>query len=188
MPEIRRGSFSLDLGFLRLAADVTEEDRQCAWEVYTEIVTRVAVMGKAQDPHASDFSGEVLAESLTSLYTFVGELRRIMRKFPVGRLAVGQNGHLGVLVNDAIVNVLRPFLEKWQAKYRHWWETMAKKSLPPINRQELYPWYNEFVQDWTHLRQLMRILVAVLVRHYKLVDVHAVPRLIGADALGAEGV
>jgi hypothetical protein len=46
MPEIKEGSFELNLGFVKLGAKLSEDDRQCAWELYTEIVTRVAVVGK----------------------------------------------------------------------------------------------------------------------------------------------
>lgn len=39
MPEIKKGGFSLDLGLLKVNADISEDDRQCAWELYTEITT-----------------------------------------------------------------------------------------------------------------------------------------------------
>jgi hypothetical protein len=39
MPEIKKGSFELDLGLVKLGAKLSEDDRQCAWELYTEIVT-----------------------------------------------------------------------------------------------------------------------------------------------------
>jgi len=29
MPEIKKGNFSLNLGFLQVNADISEEDRQC---------------------------------------------------------------------------------------------------------------------------------------------------------------
>ena len=31
MPEIKRGSFSLNLGLFQVQAEVSEDDRQCAW-------------------------------------------------------------------------------------------------------------------------------------------------------------
>jgi hypothetical protein len=39
MPEITEGSFELNLGLLKMGAKLSEIDRQCAWELYTEIVT-----------------------------------------------------------------------------------------------------------------------------------------------------
>ena len=32
-PEIKEGSFELDLGFVKLEAKLSEDDRQCAWEL-----------------------------------------------------------------------------------------------------------------------------------------------------------
>jgi hypothetical protein len=33
MPEIKEGSFELDLGLVKLGAKLSEDDRQCAWEL-----------------------------------------------------------------------------------------------------------------------------------------------------------
>ena len=71
MAVMKKGNFSIDIGFFKLGADFEESDRQCAWELYTELATRIAVTGKSKDPDCTDFSGEVYAESLTSLHTFL---------------------------------------------------------------------------------------------------------------------
>jgi len=173
MPEIKRGSFSINLGLFQLQADVSEEDRQCAWELYTEICTRRSLTGRAGDETCADFTGEVLAEGLDSVHTFFREARGIMRRFPVGRLP-GQSKHLGVLINALMVNVLRPFLEKWQADFRHWWQTEARTEASPFERQKLYPHYQEFVEDWRNVRLLMRDLLEKLREWYKLTDVTCV--------------
>lgn len=172
MPEIKKGGFSLNLGLLQVHAEVSEEDRQCGWELYTEICTRLSLTGKRNDPKCEDFSGEVLAESLDSVYTFFREARGIMRKFPVGQLKISKTRHLGILINDLMVNILRPFLEKWQSDFRHWWSQCLEedeKSLP-FERQKKYPKYKEFLKDWTNMRMLMRELQAELVKAYGLVD------------------
>src|SRR5262249_25468668 len=152
-------------------AELSEEDRQCAWELYTETATRVAVVGKLHDPNATDFSGEVLAESLDSLHAFFVELRAIMRRFPVGRLSRDRTFHLGVLIHDLMVTTLRPFLERWKADSRHWWVTQADGKRSPFARQRAYPEYAELVGEWRDLRLLVRDLLQVLVREYRLVDV-----------------
>src|SRR5258707_9957592 len=79
MPEIKEGSFELNLGLVKLGAKLSEDDRQCAWELYTEIVTRVAVVGKRHDSTCEDFSGELYADSLDSLYNFFRERGRAKR-------------------------------------------------------------------------------------------------------------
>jgi hypothetical protein len=182
MPELKRGTFSLHLGVFQVEAELSEEDRQCAWELYTEAVTRVAVVGKLGDPSGTDFAGEVLAESLDLLHAFFTELRAIMRRFPVGRLSRDRTYHLGVLINDLIVNTLRPFLERWQADFRHWWGQQGDHQLSPIVRQQAYPYHAELVGEWRDLRLLVRDLLKVLVDQYRLVDVRDQPRLLGSAA------
>lgn len=171
MTTVSKGSFSLNLGIVKLEAALSEEDRQCAWELYTELSTRVAVTGKPDDPDCTNFDGELYIESLDSLYTFFQEARRIMRRFPVGKIAVLQKNHLGAMVSQAMANVLRPFLEKWQVHYRHWWENESNPRLAPLERQTHYPRLKEFLSDWSALRWLMRELQKELVRVYDLVDV-----------------
>lgn len=114
MAVMKKGNFAVDIGFLKLGADFEESDRQCAWELYTELATRIALTGKTKDPDCTDFSGEVYAESLVSLHAFFGEARKIMRQFPVGSIqAKGVENHLGALIHRAMRDVLRPFLETW---------------------------------------------------------------------------
>ena len=178
MPELKRGIFSLNVGLLKLQAEISEEDRQCAWELYTEICTRLSLTGKRDDPECKDFSGEVFVEGLDSIHTFFRETRSIMRKFPVGQLKPNKTKHLGILINDLMVNVLRPFLEKWQADYRHWWNQVSDKKLPPFERQKKFPKYKEFINDWRNLRLLMRDLQTEIVKAYSLVDVNEVKKLL----------
>ena len=64
---LKEGSFELDLKLMKLGAKLAEDDRQCAWELYTEMVTRVAVVGKTSDKNCANFDGEVLSESFDSL-------------------------------------------------------------------------------------------------------------------------
>lgn len=168
---LKEGSFELDFKLVKLGAKLAEDDRQCAWELYTEIATRVAVVGKSSDKNCGDFDGEVLTESLDSLYKFFLETRGIMRRFPVGRIG-RKKDHLGVVVHNVMRNVLRPFLERWHADYRHWWESTAEKRLPPLQRQKKYPSYRQFVADWQSLRLLMRSIQRELAKTYELVDVN----------------
>jgi hypothetical protein len=172
MATIKKGSLSFDIGFIKLGADFEEGDRQCAWEFYAELATRVAVTGKSKDPDCADFSGEVYAESLASLYAFFGEARKLMRQFPVGTLnGIKTNNHLGALIYRVIRDVLRPFLETWQADYRYWWENTSDKGLPPFERQLAYPKRSEMLSHWSDVRAIMRAIQEKLVTTYKLVDV-----------------
>ena len=75
MVTLTSGTIKLDLGFVSFGAEFAEYDRQCAWELYTEITTRVAVSGKRDDPECSDFFGEPYIESLAPLCKFFQEAR-----------------------------------------------------------------------------------------------------------------
>lgn len=171
MVTIAKGSFCLDLGIVKLGADLSDLDRQCAWELFSEISTRVSVTGKLSDSECTNFEGELFIESLDSLYKFFQEARQIMRKFPVGRIAIENKNHLGVLISRCMDNVLRPFLEKWHVDYRHWWEHISNPRLSPFERQKEYPQLNDFKKEWCDLRLIMRALQKELIKVYSLVDV-----------------
>ena len=95
-----------------------------------------------------------------------------MRQFPVGSLnAKGVENHLGALVHRSMRDVLRPFLEAWQADYRFWWENISDKTLSPFERQAAYPRIKEMISQWSDVRAIMRAIQDELVKMYKLVDV-----------------
>lgn len=173
MTNLKAGKVTLNLGIVKLTGDLTEEDRQCAWELYTELSTRVAVTGKLSDPDCTNFDGELYIESLASVYKFFQEARLIMRKFPVGRLEGEQKNHLGIIISNVLSDVLRPFLEKWQVDYRHWWENQSNPRLSPLDRQGEYPKIKDFLGDWSNIRIYMRQLQNELIQVYQLVNVHS---------------
>jgi hypothetical protein len=53
MAVLTKGSFSLDLALVKLTGDLSDDDRQSAWELYTEIATRIALTGKQNDRYES---------------------------------------------------------------------------------------------------------------------------------------
>lgn len=171
MPNLKKGSFNLNLGFIQLGGELAEDDRQCAWELYTELSTRVAVVGKPSDPECINFDGELLIESLNSLYGFFQEARKIMRQFPVGKLGNSTESHLGVMMSRVISEVLRPFLEKWHVEFRHWWENQSNPRMAPMERQKEFPKLQEFIDDWSSLRWLMRELQREIVKVYNLTPI-----------------
>ena len=46
MPVFRNGRLKIDLGFVTLGGELDEADRQCAWELCCELISRVGVTGK----------------------------------------------------------------------------------------------------------------------------------------------
>ena len=171
MTTLTKGNFTVNLGFVRIGGDFSDEDRQCAWELYTEISTRVAIIGKSNDSKCKDFSGELYIESLASFYNFFQESRKIMRKFPVGHLPESTGNHLGILISNMISDVMRPFLETWQVNYRHWWENKSNPRLSPLDRQKEFPDVESFLEDWSNVRLLFREVKKELSRTYKLIEI-----------------
>ena len=178
MPVFTKGNFSINLGVVSFGGEIDEADRQCAWELYCELVSRVAVVGKLDSKGEHTFVGEVLVESLDSLYRFFTEARSIMRAYPVGRLAVGERdaNHLGFFVAGMLEGVMRPFLEKWQASYRYWWDQKSNAQLSPFQRQAEFESIVEvfqksieaFLADWAQLRDFCRAAAGELEKQFEL--------------------
>jgi hypothetical protein len=64
--------------------------------------------------------------------------------------------------------VLRPFLEKWQADYRAWWQQQDKSTETWFDIQSKYPKKKELLEDWANLRKLMRKIEHKIRSEYKL--------------------
>jgi hypothetical protein len=173
MPVFKKGKFNLNLGFVSIGGEFEEDDRQCAWELYCELISRVAVSGKIDDLEKLDFSGEVYAESFESLYRFFQEARQIMRRYPVGTINFDQapQDHLGFFIASLLEVIIRPFLEKWRAGYRYWWDNQSDKSLSPFLRPIQYARCDELLADWTAVRKFCRDTAKELAETYSLKDV-----------------
>ena len=92
-----------------------------------------------------------------------------MRKFPVGSIKDPNQIHIGIFINRILAKVLRPFLEKWNAKYRHWLSQNMKPEFSPYEVQESYPDKAAFLKDWSDVRLIMRDAETQLTKQYKLV-------------------
>jgi hypothetical protein len=106
-----KSKIGLNFGFLSIEGewDLTDKQREAAWEMYVELVTRISVVELKDDEG-------LLREALTSLYSLFGTTREILRKYgPEIAKAPGKStdptfGHLAV----ALLNkVIRPVLAKW---------------------------------------------------------------------------
>ncbi len=90
-----------------------DEERRAAWELYVEMVTRVAVV---------PLSGGLLRESLSSLYSLFGTSRDVLRRYGpvVAEPKRGGQYSFGALVVTMLNQVVRPLLARWHPELESW--------------------------------------------------------------------
>jgi len=96
-------SISLTVGFASIEFAPTEDDQAAAWDMYVELVTRIATQ-----PLQPETGDEKIA--LESVYSLFGTTRNILKE--KGRKAV-QFTKIAIIVLNQIV---RPFTTKWHKK------------------------------------------------------------------------
>jgi hypothetical protein len=96
------------LGGLQGTWEPDESEQTAAWEMYVELVTRVAVVGLGPDEG-------LLREALSSLYSLFGTTRSILRAHGPEVAQANGNGNysFGLLAVVILNDVLRPVLAKW---------------------------------------------------------------------------
>ena len=98
------------IGEIQGTWEFDEKERQAAWEMYVEIITRISVWElKANE--------SLLREALSSLHSLFGTTRSILRQYgPTVAQPKGKDklsfGYLAVTVLNSL---LRPFLAKWHS-------------------------------------------------------------------------
>lgn len=111
MPKLSSVQVSLKLPYLLEVQGTWEPDereRDAAWEMYVELVTRIATV------ELRPYEG-LLREALTSLYSLFGTTREILRKHGPAVAQPKRGGQLsfGYLAVAILNGALRPFLAKW---------------------------------------------------------------------------
>lgn len=107
-------SLPFGIGSATWEADPTE--RNAAWELYVELVTRVTVQNL--DPHEG-----MVREAMNSLYSLFGSTREILRK--AGAKVGASHDSVGGIAISVLNNRLRPFLSKWHPLLLEWEEQKA---------------------------------------------------------------
>lgn len=92
-----------------------ERERDAAWEMYVELVTRVATVG------LGSYEG-LLREALSSLYRLFGTTREILRKYGPAIARDRGEGRLsfGYLAVAVLNGTLRPLLARWHPLLVHY--------------------------------------------------------------------
>ncbi|KUO22799.1 hypothetical protein [Streptomyces dysideae] len=122
-----------------------DAERSAAWELYLELVTRVSV--EELDPEEG-----FLREALSSLYTFFGTTREILRRYGPDIAPPLAPGHVsfGVLAVTVLNRVLRPLLSQWHPRLS------AYESQRPTGRDPV-----AYERAWEHAEALRAEITAV---------------------------
>lgn len=119
-------SLPFGIGSATWEADPTEQN--AAWELYIELVTRVAVQ-------SLDAQQGTAREALNSLYSLFGSTREILRKYGP-RVGASRESVGGIAI--AVLNQgLRPFLSKWHPRLQAW-EARKNDNLSPQEHEKTW--------------------------------------------------
>lgn len=117
----------LDLKLIKIGGTwkPNEEERRAAWELYVELVTRVA---------AVPLQNGLLREALSSTYAVFDRTRGILREHGPSVAAPKPDGqyNFGYLAIAYLNFTLRPFLSKWHPALEEWEEQRP----PGVSRLE----------------------------------------------------
>lgn len=114
-----------------------EREREAAWEMYVELVTRIAVVELRP--------GEgLIREALTSLYSLFDTTREVLRKYGPAVAKPKREGDLsfGSLAVTILNGVLRPMLARWHPLL------LDYEASRPVDRSAL-----EHERAWEHERE-----------------------------------
>ncbi len=108
---LKQVTVSLPFGIGSASWESDPTERKAAWELYVELVTRIAVQ-----PLASEEG--LMREALNSLYSLFGSTREILRT--AGPNVGASKKSFGGIAIAVLNNGLRPLLSKWHPILQEW--------------------------------------------------------------------
>jgi len=159
---------SIHLPFLKIegAWRPDKSEREAAWEMYVELVTRISVVELKPDEG-------LVREALSSLYPLFGTTREILRKHGPSVAQPKGNGRIsfGYLAVAIVNGALRPFLAKWHPLLLDH-ESTKDSTRSPLEHEQQWERHDE-------LRQALSEVRAALAEYANsLAEVAGVPLLI----------
>ncbi|GAV41143.1 hypothetical protein [Streptomyces acidiscabies] len=133
-----------------------DAERSAAWELYLELVTRVSV----EDLHPDE---GFLREALTSLYTFFGTTRDILRRYGPDVAPPLAPGHVsfGVLAVTVLNRVLRPLLASWHPRLTAY-ESRRPEGHDPVDWERAWDQAPALRAQLTEVRRTLSSLARTL--------------------------
>jgi hypothetical protein len=121
----KRLEVKLDLKLVSVSGvwEPNDAERAAAWELYVELITRVAVV---------PLEYGLLREALSSLYSLFASSRDVLRRYGPQVAEPKPNGeyNLGYLVVLMLNYAVRPVLSYWHPELQGWESTRPGESSP----------------------------------------------------------
>jgi hypothetical protein len=139
---------ALNLPFLQVSGtwEPNDVERQAAWELYVELITRVAVVRLGPDEG-------LLEEALDSLYSLFSSTRDILRRHGPGVAEPKGSGqyNFGYLAVALLNAVLRPVLARWHPLLEVW-ELSRPSDRSRLEHERSWPRAGELREDLERTR------------------------------------
>jgi hypothetical protein len=123
---LKRVSVSLPFGIGSADWEADSTERNAAWSLYVELVTRIAVQSLEVDQGT-------MREALNSLYSLFGSTREILKE--AGPNVGASRDSVGGIAIAVLNNGLRPFLSKWHPLLQSW-EAKCPSDLSPQEHEK----------------------------------------------------
>ncbi|MGC1307225.1 MAG: hypothetical protein WA885_08355 [Phormidesmis sp.] len=123
---LKQVTVNLPFGIGGAAWEADPTERNAAWELYVELVTRVAV--QSLNPQEG-----LVREAMNSLYSLFGSTREILRK--AGPNVGASHDSVGGIAIAVLNNGLRPFLSKWHPLLLEWEEKKPNGTSPQAHEK-----------------------------------------------------
>ncbi len=150
-----------------------ESEKRAAWEIYIELITRVATIELKP--------GEgLLRESLKSIYSIFSSTREILRKYGPSIADTGSEKDISLgFISIAFLNtVLRPFLSKWHPRLLEH-EGKRDEDCSIVHHEERWECNEEFREELREvqvkLQEYASLLASVAGVPYLHIDLPDIP-------------
>lgn len=132
-------SLKLTTGFLNMQWQPNEQDKQCAWELYVDLITRITTQ-PLDDTHGDEQS------ALNSVHSLFATTRHILKTH-------GRHCHEFTRLSVVVLNqIIRPFTAKWH-KY-----ALAEQLNPQTHPQVCQTFRDELAQLQVELTNYTKLL------------------------------
>ena len=175
MPRSQLKSFSVSLKLpfgsgIEGTWEPDEREREAAWEMYVELVTRVAVVELRPEEG-------LLREALSSLYSLFDTTRDILRRYGPGVATPAGGAELSFgHISVAILNqVLHPVLAKWHPRLLDY-ENARPAGSSAVEHERRWPYADELRAELSAVRSSLTEYANLLA------DVAGVPSLVDSEA------